>query len=1791
MISLIALLTFSPSSPHGILSTLIPTISDMATAGETSGNVGRPDVEDSDVDIKGLPTSVETDGTLSIPNARHDLDVDSKGTPPTDSNSRLPLHDIVDPKGTLATGGSMLHTNRRVGADPGVDSDGKAAVSNSASSGRGSIPEGNLEHHVKRHEKGENTANANASNASQRGGTSGDSHDGGSVRRNNSSILPEPLLDVLLARWKQSGGAAADELSDESSGDAAATCKDLEVTSFDGDQIKQECPASCNACEDWSETSSSRSRHISRRSSRRTAVEKDAASKEERVIPSSNRRKRTEDVCVDRDQLDFGVTVSGACAIKEDLVNGNYTYQGMTLDGRAYYMNENDIYIYYDKDCNGGEDGDDWWIIDNSRPSTNAAADLDLDGDCWFYAYIDSSSQTIPTEETVWQMFCENGWTEVTLKIASQDGIGEIDSLACKDRAREGHCPRSTVVETQCPESCNATAVCKNNNLKSQVADWLQNEEAARQKYGDIKGWDVSSVTDMSLLFKNEQSFNADLSSWDVSNVNGMSEMFYNADAFNSDLSAWDVANVNDMSYMFFYADTFNSDLSAWDVSNVNNMSKMFYDAYAFNSDLNGWDVSSVNDMSKMFNDVDAFNSDLSSWDVSNVNDMSKMFFNADAFNSDLSAWDVSNVNDMSEMFSPYETSAFNSDLSAWDVSNVNDMSGMFLNAAAFNSDLSAWDVSNVNDMSDMFYEADAFNSDLSAWDVSSVNDMSEMFYDADAFNSDLSAWDVSNVTSMAKMFNYAYAFNSDLSAWDVSNVNDMAGMFYDADAFNSNLTGWDVSNVKKMGNMFKGTASFNQDLGSWYFSPGQAIVFADMFTNAKKTGCTIEAPANNFVNEGDNRKTNAYRIYCNPTKKKDGATCSSSNSTDTNSSNAGAADSECDSGVCGTTRCCSYRSIQVQETRNGGDSNDGNSKACSTCTNTGDCFNPPTLTPKFQLELFTIENEDGERQETEKRFPTQLIAGETRKIQWKRSSNDKILSTADATFKLRWINSAAAGLSGSPGRGSRSQDDDDDIYDDDDYAIDRYPDLQVGQQPPSEDGESSPIWDPEGLSAGPGGVEIIEKSGTIYATPTEPGTYTAWLIAEDPDGRQSLEGMPELDQVLIKKWTVTVTKPVPFLIDPTFVSRDVTARENVNSTLFTKKESGALFIVGETYRFAPIKIDDQGIQGAKSGNITYTLVTPPPGFLIDPTDGYIQGIPTTSQHYNMSIYAIDGAGTRSKDPIEYIYFDVRTGPDGKRCENGVAVAALEITATACDCGDDFEGVHCETSTAAAKTEKRNTVIFSTLGTIVALLIAATSAYMYRARKLRLRAHDFQSQLEEMRANGELPDNLLLEAEDVEETANPLAAAIAMPGAGTSSATDATAFAHYLTALQEHGNAGNQNTALASHYLASLETANHGAAAEPIPTTDVEPTYAEAVYKRIMVSAAEIEPAVSPLDGLESTPLTSLRNAVAHAMQHALCNRPSMAPALEASLAFAENLVARGKSVGLSVDQAAALHFYSQELPVACPFYSALNGALGGWGRDGHTPARFYLPYVKLATSALRLLPAEPKVLYRGIKGISLSQLLGNRKVGDMLTWLTFTSTTGEPDVLRDPTFFGIGAEFGERTVFKINTTSGVSIKRFSDFGMDFEYYMQPVDKHGQTHGQNEDEYLFAPGSTFIIVAIETFTTGVTEVELTEVESALTAVTPTENAGYDGGGDSNDYVRGASEGNGYIGVNGGSDHNTIIVDGSDQDTIVVGDSSSSSSPTRTNEKGSGGGGIRRNRRDKSVYLGFGSEEADDDGTT
>ena len=54
--------------------------------------------------------------------------------------------------------------------------------------------------------------------------------------------------------------------------------------------------------------------------------------------------------------------------------------------------------------------------------------------------------------------------------------------------------------------------------LKTAVNEWIDGYITI---YGD-NTWDVSTITDMSELFKDKTSFNSNISNWDVSNVTNM---------------------------------------------------------------------------------------------------------------------------------------------------------------------------------------------------------------------------------------------------------------------------------------------------------------------------------------------------------------------------------------------------------------------------------------------------------------------------------------------------------------------------------------------------------------------------------------------------------------------------------------------------------------------------------------------------------------------------------------------------------------------------------------------------------------------------------------------------------------------------------------------------------------------------------------------------------------------------------------------------------------------------------------------------------------------------------------------------------------------------------------------------------------------------------------------------------------------------------------------------------------------------------------------------------------------
>jgi surface protein len=182
------------------------------------------------------------------------------------------------------------------------------------------------------------------------------------------------------------------------------------------------------------------------------------------------------------------------------------------------------------------------------------------------------------------------------------------------------------------------------DELQAAVDLHYEDSNNAISQYGEFNTWNVSAITDMSELFRNNDTFNEDISNWDTSNVTNMENMFFGAESFNMNIGNWDTSKVTDMRFMFNTANSFNQGISSWDTSNVTNMQHMFDTATTFNQDIGGWDTSNVTNMISMFDNATSFNKYIGGWDTSIVNRMGSMFQGATSFNQDISNWCVINV-------------------------------------------------------------------------------------------------------------------------------------------------------------------------------------------------------------------------------------------------------------------------------------------------------------------------------------------------------------------------------------------------------------------------------------------------------------------------------------------------------------------------------------------------------------------------------------------------------------------------------------------------------------------------------------------------------------------------------------------------------------------------------------------------------------------------------------------------------------------------------------------------------------------------------------------------------------------------------------------------------------------------------------------------------------------------------------------------------------------------------------------------------------------------------------------
>lgn len=190
------------------------------------------------------------------------------------------------------------------------------------------------------------------------------------------------------------------------------------------------------------------------------------------------------------------------------------------------------------------------------------------------------------------------------------------------------------------------------DELQAAVDLHYEDSNNAISQYGEFNTWNVSAITDMSELFRNNDTFNEDISNWDTSNVTNMENMFFGAESFNMNIGNWDTSKVTDMRFMFNTAISFNQGISSWDTSNVTNMQHMFDTATTFNQDIGGWDTSNVTNMISMFDTATSFNQDIGSWDTSDVDRMGSMFDGATSFNQDISNWCVTNIASEPDNFS-----------------------------------------------------------------------------------------------------------------------------------------------------------------------------------------------------------------------------------------------------------------------------------------------------------------------------------------------------------------------------------------------------------------------------------------------------------------------------------------------------------------------------------------------------------------------------------------------------------------------------------------------------------------------------------------------------------------------------------------------------------------------------------------------------------------------------------------------------------------------------------------------------------------------------------------------------------------------------------------------------------------------------------------------------------------------------------------------------------------------------------------------------------------------------------
>lgn len=457
----------------------------------------------------------------------------------------------------------------------------------------------------------------------------------------------------------------------------------------------------------------------------------------------------------------------------------------------------------------------------------------------------------------------------------------------------------------------------------------------------NLKDWNISSIKDMSYAFAFASLYNMDnitlnnndLGGWDVSHVTNMRGMFKDNVNYNPNISQWNVSKVTDMSFMFDNTIEFDRDIGGWDISKVTTMQGMFDGPYVnlscknYSKTLAGWAANDArtpanmnlvmqnfkysSEVAKARNHLinsrgwtitgDSQNTDscpidfVTEWNtlgetsiiipatgefIYSWKNIDNVFQKDDGYGLDNTTINFPKAGNYEVRIFPIGQSPFSlnfgispsnnqkklSKITQWGATTWSTFKRAFEKTE--NLDITATDrpdLSLVESMDRAFRQSGISTIPfINSWNFRNVVNTNSMFETAVNFNQDLSGLNVFNVTSMEFMFAQAEKFNQDISMWNVSNVTSMYAMFYRASDFNQDISSWVTSNVKNMDYLFRGANAFDQNLGTWNLSSLQS---ANEMLNNNGLGCinyskTLQGWANNSNTPSSIVLGAAGRIY-----------------------------------------------------------------------------------------------------------------------------------------------------------------------------------------------------------------------------------------------------------------------------------------------------------------------------------------------------------------------------------------------------------------------------------------------------------------------------------------------------------------------------------------------------------------------------------------------------------------------------------------------------------------------------------------------------------------------------------------------------------------------------------------------------------------------------------------------------------------------------------------------------------------------------------------------------------------